>query len=184
MLWQIAEQYNLRPETVLWANDIQDPDLLLIGQDLLIPPTDGVLYTVRAGDRLADVANRYGVDLQALVNANHVESADQIQAGVDIFLPGGRPLSATATADAAQAAEASRQPRRPARPSCCPTTSTPCSAPAGSARDAPPTCTRPLARAARPSTNCPAASSWSGSAASCAGVSRCATRATVERGRP
>ena len=106
VLWQIAEQYNLRPETMLWANDIRDPDLLLIGQDLLIPPTDGVLYTVRSGDRLADVANRYGVDLQAIVNANHFDNVDQVQAGLDIFLPGGRPLSPTVTADAAQAAEA------------------------------------------------------------------------------
>lgn len=93
VLWQIAEQYNLRPETILWANDIQDPDLLLIGQDLLIPPTDGVLYTVRPGDRLVDIADRYGVDLAALISANHLEDADQIEAGVDIFLPGGRPLA-------------------------------------------------------------------------------------------
>src|SRR5712691_10518016 len=52
VLWQIAEQYGLRPETVLWANDLEDPDLLLVGQLLLIPPADGVLYTVRPGDRL------------------------------------------------------------------------------------------------------------------------------------
>src|ERR1700694_679842 len=50
VLWQIAEQYRLRPETILWANDISDPDLLLVGQDLIIPPTDGVLYTVQPGD--------------------------------------------------------------------------------------------------------------------------------------
>jgi LysM repeat protein len=106
VLWQIAEQYNLRPESVVWANDIQDPDLLLVGQDLLIPPTDGVLYTVRPGDRLADVANHYGVDLQAVVASNHLDNADQIQAGADIFLPGGRPLTATAPpADTAQAGE-------------------------------------------------------------------------------
>src|SRR5919199_1776796 len=94
--WQIAEQYNLRAETILWANDIDDPDLLLIGQDLLIPPADGVIYTVRAGDSLADVANRYGVDLQAVVGANQLQDADQIQAGVDIFLPGGRPQASAA----------------------------------------------------------------------------------------
>src|SRR5712691_10671025 len=52
VLWQIAEQYGLRPETVLWANDLETPDLLLVGQLLLIPPADGVLYTVRPGDRL------------------------------------------------------------------------------------------------------------------------------------
>ena len=104
VLWQIAEQYNLRPETILWANDIENPDLLLIGQDLLIPPTDGVLYTVRPGDRLVDVVDRYGVDLSAVINTNHLEDADQIQAGVDIFLPGGRPIAQAApSADTAVA---------------------------------------------------------------------------------
>src|SRR5919202_5027838 len=100
VLWQIAEQYNLRAETILWANDIDDPDLLLVGQDLLIPPADGVIYTVRPGDSLADVANRYGVDLQAVVGANQLQDADQIQAGVDIFLPGGRPQASAATNEA------------------------------------------------------------------------------------
>jgi LysM repeat protein len=93
VLWQIAEQYGLRAETILWSNDIADPDLLLVGQDLLIPATDGVLYTVRAGDFLGDVVNRYGVDLQAVVSTNQLGDADQIVAGTDIFLPGGRPLA-------------------------------------------------------------------------------------------
>ena len=106
VLWQIAEQYNLRPETILWANDIEDPDLLLIGQDLLIPPADGVIYTVRPGDSLADVANRYGVEIQAVIGANQLQDADQIQAGADIFLPGGRPLASAPTSDAAATAGA------------------------------------------------------------------------------
>src|SRR6266508_3140963 len=95
VLWEIAEQYHLRPETVLWANDLDDPDLLLVGQQLVIPPQDGVLYTVRSGDRLADVAQRYGVDVPTIVGANEISDADQVQAGVDIFLPGARPLSAS-----------------------------------------------------------------------------------------
>jgi LysM repeat protein len=93
VMWQIAEQYQLRPETIVWANDIQDADLLLIGQQLVIPPADGVLYTVQPGDGLADVANRYGVDLQAIVGSNELGDVNQILAGVDIFLPGGRPLA-------------------------------------------------------------------------------------------
>ena len=107
VLWQIAEQYSLRPETILWANDVEDPDLLLVGQDLLIPPADGVVYTVRPGDSLVDVAIRYGVDTQAIIGANQLQDADQIQAGADIFLPGGRPLaSAAATAASATASAA------------------------------------------------------------------------------
>jgi LysM repeat protein len=97
VLWQIAEQYALRPETIVWANSIQDPDLLLVGQDLIIPPADGVLYTVVSGDRVVDIVDRYGVDIQAVIGANQLTDADQIQAGVDLFLPGGRPLSATAS---------------------------------------------------------------------------------------
>jgi LysM repeat protein len=95
VLWQIADQYHLRLETILWANDISDPDLLLVGQQLAIPASDGVLYTVQNGDSLADVANRYGVDLQAIVSANTLQDVNQIQAGVDIFLPGARPLAVT-----------------------------------------------------------------------------------------
>jgi LysM repeat protein len=83
----------LRLETIVWANDISDPDLLLVGQDLAIPATDGVLYTVQPGDSLVDVANKYGVDLQAIVGSNELADVNQIQAGVDIFLPGGRPLA-------------------------------------------------------------------------------------------
>jgi LysM repeat protein len=94
VLWEIAEQYSLRPETVLWANEIDNPDLLLVGQQLLIPPMDGVVYTVRPGDSLADIASHYGVDLQGVVSSNQLNDADQIVAGTDIFLPGGRPMAA------------------------------------------------------------------------------------------
>lgn len=92
VLWQIAEQFHLRPETVLWANDIDNADLLLVGQKLVIPPSDGVLYTVRPGDRLVDVATRYGVDLAAITSANSMGDPNLVQAGQDLFLPGGRPL--------------------------------------------------------------------------------------------
>src|SRR5947209_5116977 len=119
VLWQIAEQYDVRPETILWANDIPDADLLLVGQQLLIPPEDGVLYTVRDGDRLSDVAAHYGVGLDDIVSANHIESADEVQSGTDIFLPGARPLAGTDAAgggatgqptSADQAAAASEPP--------------------------------------------------------------------------
>jgi len=102
VLWQIADQYHLRPETILWANDIANADVVLVGQKLVIPPVDGVLYTVRPGDRLADVATRYGVDLGAITEANALADADQVQAGQDIFLPGGRPLGPAPSDAAAQ----------------------------------------------------------------------------------
>src|SRR5262249_22758170 len=66
-------------------------------------PQDGVLYTVRSGDRLSDIASRYGVELQAIVSSNQVADPDLVQAGVDIFLPGARPLSASGRIASAEA---------------------------------------------------------------------------------
>jgi LysM repeat protein len=109
VLWQIAEQYEVRPETILWANDIADADLLLVGQQLTIPPEDGVLYTVRDGDRLSEVAARYGIELDAIVRANALDNADEVQSGIDIFLPGARPMGGTAAAGGAASPAATDQ---------------------------------------------------------------------------
>lgn len=57
----IAEQFGLNPDSILYANPkLQDnPDFLSLGQVLNIPPMDGVLYTVRAGDTVQKIADRY-----------------------------------------------------------------------------------------------------------------------------
>ncbi len=105
VIWQVAEQFQLRPETILWANDLDNPDLILVGQTLTIPPDDGVMYTVRDGDQLSDVASRYGVDANAILSSNALLDPNQLPVGQDIFLPGGRPLqpsdSPAAAADTA-----------------------------------------------------------------------------------
>src|SRR5581483_5357293 len=36
----IAQKFGLRNETVIWANDLANPDLLLAGTELVIPPED------------------------------------------------------------------------------------------------------------------------------------------------
>ena len=51
------------------------------------------------------MAIRYGVDLQSVVSANHLDDANQIVAGVDIFLPGGRPIAASNSAAASPVAD-------------------------------------------------------------------------------
>jgi len=93
VLWKIAENYALRPETILWVNELENPDLLLIDQQLVIPPQDGVLYSIQAGDHLADIAERYGVELAGIVSSNQLGDANTLTVGADIFLPGGRPMA-------------------------------------------------------------------------------------------
>lgn len=44
-------------------------------------------YTVQAGDTLAEIAARYGVDLNALAEANNIENIDVIEVGQVLIIP-------------------------------------------------------------------------------------------------
>ncbi len=46
----IAQKFSLNIDTLKWANNISNVNQIKPGQVLKIPPTDGVLYTVRRGD--------------------------------------------------------------------------------------------------------------------------------------
>lgn len=44
-------------------------------------------YTVQAGDTLAEIAARFGVTIQALVQANNIENVDYIEVGQVLVIP-------------------------------------------------------------------------------------------------
>ena len=58
-LQNIARRYGLRPETIQWANPSlqSNPDLLRVGDQLVVPPMDGVLHIVKGGDTLSSLAS-------------------------------------------------------------------------------------------------------------------------------
>ncbi len=61
-VFAIAEQFKLKPETVLWANyDVlqDDPHSLAPGMVLKIPPTDGIYYQWKENDTLEKVADEF-----------------------------------------------------------------------------------------------------------------------------
>src|SRR5919199_2761508 len=92
-LRSIAELYGVSSTTVLAANAIEDPDLLHLGQQLVIPPVDGVLHTVAPGETLRQIADDYGVDLADLIAANALSaSADLLTVGVVLVVPGAVPV--------------------------------------------------------------------------------------------
>src|SRR5574337_1013209 len=69
-LFGIAEKFGLKPETIVWGNPVlkDDPHLLRPGQELRIPPVDGVLRDVQVGDRLDVLARYYQVTVDDIVN--------------------------------------------------------------------------------------------------------------------
>jgi len=92
-IFNIAAQFGLTPETIAWSNReiIQDaPWLIQPGIELFIPPVDGVLHAVRAGETASSIANEYDVQTSALYNEwNGLEEGQRLREGQFILVPGG-----------------------------------------------------------------------------------------------
>jgi murein DD-endopeptidase MepM/ murein hydrolase activator NlpD len=90
----IAEVYDVDVDTLIWANgDLEeDPDYVVVGQKLTIPPVSGVLYTIKTGDTLDAVATKYKGDLRTMqeLEFNHLSDAVTTPiSGTQIMIPGG-----------------------------------------------------------------------------------------------
>jgi murein DD-endopeptidase MepM/ murein hydrolase activator NlpD len=94
-LFSIAKQFNIKPETVLWANYdlLQDsPDSLRVGQVLEIPPVDGVYYKVAEGDTLQSIADEFSATADDILNwpGNNIDLTDpKVAPGTYVMVPGG-----------------------------------------------------------------------------------------------
>ena len=68
-LSQIAGKYNLKVDTLLWANGIDSEKTpIRVGQTLKIPPVDGVIHKVKKGETVYSVAKKYETNPQGLVD--------------------------------------------------------------------------------------------------------------------
>jgi cell wall-associated NlpC family hydrolase len=67
--------------------------MLKVGQDLVILPTDGVLYALHPGETLRRVAERFSVELADIVGANDLGDPDVVQPGTLLMVPGATPAS-------------------------------------------------------------------------------------------
>jgi murein DD-endopeptidase MepM/ murein hydrolase activator NlpD len=90
----IAEHFGLQPTTISWANPVIEdaPDLLRIGQEVVILPVDGALHQVAEDDTLESIAEEYEVEPEAIVTCkyNPLESPDSsIVEGMQLVIPGG-----------------------------------------------------------------------------------------------
>jgi len=87
----IAARFGLTADTVMWANDLETPDVISVGQQLQIPPTDGVLFKAAGGESLREVADRFHVDPLEVAAYNKLAAdPDQsLQAG-EVMIPGGK----------------------------------------------------------------------------------------------
>jgi surface antigen len=94
VLGAIAARYGLRLDTLRQSNGLQSVDSLSIGQQLLIPPTNGVLVKVAPGDTVASLAARYHMDQKPIIEYNLVRDPLHLEPGTLLMLPDGTGLNA------------------------------------------------------------------------------------------
>ena len=90
----IATRYNLKTQTLLWANNLSEYSIIRPGDIIKIPPADGVLYRVKSGDTLGGIAQKYSSDVKKIIKFNQL-SSDKIFEGQELFLPGGKIVTYT-----------------------------------------------------------------------------------------
>lgn len=98
----IAENFGLKPETILWGNYyilLDDPHALKPGQELNILPVNGTYHEWQEGEGLNGVAKYYGVTPEDIINypANELSletvgdfAAPNITPGKWLIVPNGR----------------------------------------------------------------------------------------------
>lgn len=90
-LGKIAREQGVSLSDLAEANNIANPNLIRIGQVLVIPGQEDapdIVHVVVRGDTLGKIARQYGASVTALIEANGIANANLIRIGQSITVPG------------------------------------------------------------------------------------------------
>lgn len=86
-LYGVARRYGTTVADLIYANQLQTPDILSVGQALVIP-VERVIYTVRRGDTVYAIARSFGVTAAAVLAANPaIGNGSRIYPGQTLIIP-------------------------------------------------------------------------------------------------
>jgi len=84
----IATKFGISADTVRWANDLGNTDVVTAGKVLSILPTNGLLHTVADGDTLELIATKYNSNSNRITTINNLELSG-IKVGQRLVVPDG-----------------------------------------------------------------------------------------------
>lgn len=93
-LSKIAKTYNTTVQKLVELNNIQNPNLIYIGQTLIIETNSSsssgisyITYTVRRGNTLWAIARRYNTTVSAIATLNQIQNPNLIYVGQVLRIP-------------------------------------------------------------------------------------------------
>lgn len=89
----VAQKFNISLNTLLWANPgISKGSGLKADQNLLIPPGNGVIYVVKPGDTISNIAQKYKSSAEKIIAFNELRNERDISVDDLLFLPDAQML--------------------------------------------------------------------------------------------
>ena len=93
----IARRHNVSVEEVARSNYLTNPNLIYVGQKLVIPvagqgagaAAGGRVYVVQAGDTMAQISARYGTTVWTVAQANGISNPNVLYVGQRLLIPVG-----------------------------------------------------------------------------------------------
>lgn len=95
-LFSIGILYGIPWQLIAEANNIEDPDRIVLGQQLTIPVPDEpgqgtTIHVVQSGESISSIALLHGVSPTELADFNEIENWDLIYVGQTLNIPGAGP---------------------------------------------------------------------------------------------
>lgn len=84
----VAAKFGVTSNSIRWSNDLNTENLPA-GRRLLVPPVDGVVYTVKPGDNVDVIAEKYRANKAELIAFNNAEFTG-LEPNKQIVIPGGQ----------------------------------------------------------------------------------------------
>ena len=88
-LSEIAEKYNTTYQELAEYNNISNPDMIYVGQEIKIPSNsekEEIIYIVKKGDTLSEIAKKYNTTVDKLVKDNNISNPNLIYTGQEIII--------------------------------------------------------------------------------------------------
>ncbi|MGB3945810.1 MAG: LysM peptidoglycan-binding domain-containing protein [Candidatus Saccharimonadales bacterium] len=84
----VATKFGISANTVRWANDLGDTDVIEPGRTISILPTSGLAHTVASGDTLESIASKYNASVDRIKTVNNLELSG-VTSGQRLVIPDG-----------------------------------------------------------------------------------------------
>lgn len=106
----IAKSFGISLNTLLWANNIKNPDLIRVGDELIILPVSGIQYEVQAGDTIESIAEKFKGDVFEIIAFNGLAIKETLKVGTTIIIPDGELALPSAPPDSVSRPQVSSLP--------------------------------------------------------------------------